>query len=372
MTVGLTASCAGLLDLDSTMSGGPELVEAGGSHPPRDDSAADGSTGDSVDKLDAARSCLGTMPLWPNEGGNAANVAQGGGISMTTNCGVVAEAEMPIHAFDNDISTKWFCAPRDFAWPTIEYRFASDATYAVNAYTITSANALPSRDPQGWRMEGSNDGAVWNLVDERHNQLFANRFQTNGYVFSNCTPYSRYRFVVTELLGGDAWTWRLFQVAEIQLFGPQGRPPSLPPNQARGGTVTTTAACVQVPDATPKEAFDGDFSSAWFCGANAAPSIEIALSASRAIAAYSVTSGRDFPDRDPKNWKLEGTNDVTGATAGTWTTLDTQTEQVFTARAQTILYSFANSAAFTRYRFFVTANNGSSDFQVAEIMLFGD
>ncbi len=86
-----------------------------------------------------------------------------------------------------------------------------------------------------------------------------------------------------------------------------------------------------------------------------------------------MTSGNDSPDRDPKTWMLQGSNDAdAGADAGSWVTLDTRTDQAFTNRFQTLSYSFTNATTYSHYRFVVTANNGSIDFQVSEIMLFGN
>jgi hypothetical protein len=73
-----------------------------------------------------------------------------------------------------------------------------------------------------------------------------------------------------------------------------------------------------------------------------------------------------MPSRDPRSWRLEGSND-----GAAWTTLDTQTDQIFTARYQTTAHNVASSTAYGSYRFNVTANNGSPNFQVAEIELFG-
>ena len=178
-----------------------------------------------------------------------------------------------------------------------------------------------------------------------------------------------------QLSGGDASTATIFQVSEIQLFGPQVQAPTVPPNRTKGGTVTTPSTCGGTnPRETPPIAFDTDFSSKWFCGGNTTPTVEIALDASRTITAYAVTSGNDSQDRDPKTWTLQGTNDAAdaGADANTWTIVDTQTDQTFGARYQTNMYTVAGPGAFARYRLVVSANAGSIDFQVGEIMLFGN
>ena len=265
------------------------------------------------------------------------------------NCGNGSADETPVHAFDNSIQSKWLCfvqASDAFAVPPVTYRLAGGSTYAVNAYTITSANDAPDRDPTSWRLEGSLDeGATWATLDTQVGQTFASRFQTNAYVISNCAAYGRYRFVVTATAGGLG-SGALFQVAELQLFGPQGHGPTDLVNRAIGGTVTTPSTCggANVNEA-PAKAFDGDLGSKWFCGSNATPSIDIALTAPRAITSYAITNGNDAPDRDPKSWMLQGSND---ADAGTWTTLDTQTNQVFANRNQTISYSFTNATSYRK------------------------
>ncbi|WP_203896858.1 ricin-type beta-trefoil lectin domain protein [Virgisporangium aliadipatigenens] len=81
---------------------------------------------------------------------------------------------------------------------------------------------------------------------------------------------------------------------------------------------------------------------------------------------YTVTSANDAPDRDPRSWSLLASPDGTS-----WTTLDTRTDQVFATRFQTLSYPLTNTAAYRHYRLEVTANNGSPDFQLAELAIFG-
>lgn len=79
------------------------------------------------------------------------------------------------------------------------------------------------------------------------------------------------------------------------------------------------------------------------------------------VISYTLTSGNDAPDRDPKSWTLAGSNDGTA-----WTTVDTKTGETFTARQQTKNYEITNTAAYTYYRLSITANNGGNLFQMAE------
>lgn len=81
--------------------------------------------------------------------------------------------------------------------------------------------------------------------------------------------------------------------------------------------------------------------------------------------AYRITSANDAPERDPKNWQLEGSND-----AEAWTILDTRTDQVFEQRFQTKAYAFNNSESYRYYRLVVTANQNSSLLQIGEWELY--
>ncbi|MGE5557783.1 MAG: hypothetical protein ACM3WV_04145, partial [Bacillota bacterium] len=56
--------------------------------------------------------------------------------------------------------------------------------------------------------------------------------------------------------------------------------------------------------------------------------------ASYAITEYTITSANDAPERDPRDWRLQGSNDGIN-----WTTVDTRTGQSFGSRYQTLTYS---------------------------------
>jgi len=76
---------------------------------------------------------------------------------------------------------------------------------------------------------------------------------------------------------------------------------------------------------------------------------------------YALTSANDAPDRDPKNFTIEGSNDGTD-----WVTLDTQNDQTFPARQTTYPYATDNTVAYSRYRLGVSANSGGTLTQLAD------
>ena len=85
------------------------------------------------------------------------------------------------------------------------------------------------------------------------------------------------------------------------------------------------------------------------------------------LSKYSLTSGNDAPERDPLNWKLEGSNNGV-----TFYTLDTKSNQDFSSRGQKREFTIQNNtAAYLYYRLSMT-NNGGDILQLAELELFGN
>ena len=102
---------------------------------------------------------------------------------------------------------------------------------------------------------------------------------------------------------------------------------------------------------------------------SAATWVQQRTATSSVVTQYSLTSANDWSDRDPLSWTLEGSN--TGAT-GSWTVLDTRTNQGFINRYQTRVFT-ANAAgtSYGYYRLNISANHGASLTQLAEWRLLG-
>ncbi len=129
--------------------------------------------------------------------------------------------EEPPRALDNTSSTKWLAFQATGA--PYGFRFAGGQQHAVNAYTITSANDAPNRDPYAWTLSGSHDGVNYFQVDSRTAQTFTDRFQTRLYEFTNSMAYEHYRFDFKTKFGvtgleADRPNANAIQMAEIELF----------------------------------------------------------------------------------------------------------------------------------------------------------
>ncbi|MDX3192453.1 GH92 family glycosyl hydrolase [Streptomyces sp. MN03-5084-2B] len=95
---------------------------------------------------------------------------------------------------------------------------------------------------------------------------------------------------------------------------------------------------------------------------------QITLSVPTSITHYAISSANDFAERDPKDWTLQGSDD-----AASWTDLDKQADQAFTARFQQKDYKLAApTPAFKYFRLNITRNNGGPILQLSELLLAND
>ncbi|NII26654.1 hypothetical protein HB364_16315 [Pseudoflavitalea sp. X16] len=80
--------------------------------------------------------------------------------------------------------------------------------------------------------------------------------------------------------------------------------------------------------------------------------MEIQSAVPAIVTRYTITSANDVPERDPKNWKLAGSNDGVN-----WAILDSQVNQSFASRFLTKTYTIdSNATLYTYYRLTITAN----------------
>ena len=119
---------------------------------------------------------------------------------------------------------------------------------------------------------------------------------------------------------------------------------------------------------TPEYAFDGKPGTKWLTFNNSAwLQIQFANDKSFSVVYYSVTSGDDSPERDPKEWTVEGSNDGIN-----FNLLDTQKDQSFNKRKETKNYEIKNPGSYKYYRLNIIANRGDNRTQLSEWDLVGE
>lgn len=91
------------------------------------------------------------------------------------------------------------------------------------------------------------------------------------------------------------------------------------------------------------------------------------LTGAKRALTWSMTSGDDAPERDPKDVTLQGSSDGT-----TWTDLDRRTGLSFSGRKQKQTFTVTTPGDYTYYRLDVTANHSGNIVQLADWGLYGE
>ncbi|MEV5407313.1 GH92 family glycosyl hydrolase [Thermopolyspora sp. NPDC052614] len=111
-----------------------------------------------------------------------------------------------------------------------------------------------------------------------------------------------------------------------------------------------------------ENAADGDSNTKWLVFTDTRTGwLAYRLTEPTTVVHYAITSANDIPDRDPRDWQVQGSQD-----GRNWTTLDTRTGETFDARFQRKEYRFENTTAYAYYRLNITANRGAGIIQLAE------
>lgn len=86
------------------------------------------------------------------------------------------------------------------------------------------------------------------------------------------------------------------------------------------------------------------------------------------INGYTITTGNDSPERDPKDWEIQASEN-----GDTWVTLSTVTGYSFgntpADRNKSVNFTFTNSKPYTHYRYVVKSVSSGSNFQMSEFRL---
>ena len=109
-------------------------------------------------------------------------------------------------AFDGNAATKWLGT--DYTG-FIGASFATPRT--VRAYTLTSANDVPGRDPVSWDFQTGADGVLWTQRGAQTAQYFFGRGERRAFAVANPGAHAKFRILMSEN-GGNP----VIQLAEFQ------------------------------------------------------------------------------------------------------------------------------------------------------------
>jgi hypothetical protein len=132
-----------------------------------------------------------------------------------------------------------------------------------------------------------------------------------------------------------------------------------PINHSTGGTATASAYSESY---VPTRAIDGDAGHEshfmyWYVYNLGLPQwLQVQLPSAKVITAYTLHGYTFGISGEPKNWTLQGSND-----GGSWTTLDTRSDIVWTKYQRSWTFTFSNTTGYAYYRINVTATQAGID-----------
>ena len=114
-----------------------------------------------------------------------------------------------------------------------------------------------------------------------------------------------------------------------------------------------TASAENAPNESAACAADGAPDTKWLAFQSSGW-LQYNLAQAGTAVSYSIASANDHPERDPKDWKVSGSDD-----GRQWTTLDTQTNQAWGPRDRLVTksYTLKSAKAYSFYRLEITAES---------------
>jgi len=272
--------------------------------------------------------------------------------------------EGSLKLIDGDLNSKFLTGgfPQEFY---MQQDF--EQAQVVNRYTFTSGNDAPDRDFKTWELLGSNDGSNFETLDTRTNESFTNRNQTKEFTFNNDNAYRFYRINLLENNGSSLIQiseWRLLNL-KLLSFGPE--------DVTDQATLSVSEENRDGPDSNEgsQKLIDNDLASKFLIfDYPAAVPLKITQNFTQAVRVtkYSLTSANDAGDRDPKSWKILGSNDNE-----TFTELDSRVDQTFETRGLTREFLMGdNEESYLYYMLEISENGGGTLFQLAEWRLLAE
>ena len=260
-------------------------------------------------------------------------------------------------ACDGNVETKFGTGDKP-NWVVIK---ASKPVY-LNGYTIITGNdneQYPGRNPKDWTLEGSTDKYHWDLITEVTNDevLQDVNFTPFDFEASSIKAYTYFLFTVKATVDAGAY----MQYSELHLKGVEESP--------------LTFAAIDGTAGFGGEGYsnvcDGNVNTK-FC-TNVIPSVVVIESSLPIyLTGYTIVTANDTqgdPGRNPKDWTIEGSNDLENWDAIT----EVKNDQVLQG-ANFTPFDFGIATAKESYKYFrftVSANKGSGVMQYSELQLKG-
>jgi PKD repeat protein len=277
----------------------------------------------------------------------------------------------------NGIALQWRTNTSDVSYylPGV----AASAAYWVRLErSNNSFKGYSSPDGTNWTLTGTvtnpmNTNAIFGLAVTAHNAALYNQstFDNVSLVFSNGQPF----YVDASATAGA--TTVLQQTVQFTAQGTAGQVgKAVDTTDNRTGIISAQGENTASGEVATN-AFDNLSATKWLDFATNNPTTRAswiqyryANGLSCIVTQYTATAANDAPERDPKNWRFQGSTNA----GSNWITLNTRTNQTFTNRLDRRVFNFTNLTAYNAYRFQIDSvfnTNTAVAVQLAELEFIG-
>lgn len=255
-------------------------------------------------------------------------------------------------AFDGNLETKWCKDGKDDGSCYLLVK-ASEATY-IKGLVFTTANdnaSYAGRTPKEYTLSGSDaqDGIYEEIYHQKDDNFIGDENFKDFTIY--CNSKKQYTYFKLSIKSSNLSGSTMFQISEFKL---------LPSNFG-----------VNYEEGNSDRASDGNTDSKWEGGTPT--SITLAASDAIYLTGYQFTTGNDnksWNGRNPKDWKIEGSNDKSE-----WTEVVNVTDNMDMPDENYLPYYFPLTKpldeAFKYYRISVSQTQGGGYFQLGEVDLIG-
>jgi len=242
----------------------------------------------------------------------------------------------------------------------------------LTGYALTSANDEPGRDPRDWELRGSDDdGKNWAILDQRSNEVFNDRFERRAFALTNPAAFRLFRLQIKACMASNSPC----QIARIE-------PLYADPQADAKYSLVIEANADNPPLESAEMAFDPEPRSKWLSLVYPDPAAPVWIQwqlaprkedfpvinqrqltslARRLVVkqmlaetnpikitldSYALTSANDFPARDPRDWKLLGSNDG----GQSWDLLDRRAQEAFGKRFERRVFKLPHPVTYQTFR----------------------
>lgn len=301
-------------------------------------------------------------------------------IRIQTNCDNPNNQNQNISKlFDGNLNSKWY-ADKGFPgkFPCIiiwEY----NTSYSAKAYSLTSANDVPNRDPKSWKLYGSVNGKDYTLIDKQSNITFEERHDTRNFPLKDIANYKFYKLEISKVASSNIMPPQLSEIELESTIAEATAPESdnieivslATPVAPKALNITSNCDNPTNKNQNVSKLFDGNATSKWFSDKGFAKSFPCYIAWEYAkpleVKSYSLISGNDMPARDPKSWNLYGSTN-----GKDYVLIDKQENVVFEERTETKDFNLQKPANYKYFKFEITgvaAGNTNTPPQLSEIEL---